>query len=138
MIAIRHSEDTSAIAALDRRIFPSDEAVDVDGARWWIAYDGAEPIGYGGVASHAVTPRTAYLRRAGLLAAYRGQGIGSRLTAARLRWCRRHFAEVVTYTTHSNFASMRALIGAGFVPHAPRWAYAGDVFLYWRCDLEAS
>jgi RimJ/RimL family protein N-acetyltransferase len=138
VITIRRTGDLATVAALDRAIFPDDLPVEVDGATWWIAYDDGEPVGYAGVSWHASTPRVRYFRRAGLLPAYRGQGIGGRLIATRLRWSRRVAREVVTYTAPDNFASMRALISAGFVPHEPAWAYvAGSRWMYWRRDLEA-
>jgi RimJ/RimL family protein N-acetyltransferase len=139
VISVRRTADLAAVAELDRFAFPSDEPVQLDGATWWIATDDGERVGFCGFAVYPETPRTVYLRRYGVVPAYRSAGIGSRMCDVGARHARKlGFRDLVTYTLVSNFPSMRALGRSGFVPHEPLWAYAGyaDV-MYWRRDLEA-
>lgn len=90
-----------------------DYTTQVNGILWWIAWDGQRPVGFGGL---TVEQGVARLHLAGVLPAYRRQGIGQRLVKARLAAARRlGCSKVLTYTWRHNLASQANLLKAGFV-----------------------
>lgn len=140
MIRIRHTDEhDDEIAALDAACFPRDEGyqpsppIDADGMEAWVALAGDDVVGFA-----LLQRRDAgwYMMRVGVAPEWRARGIQRRLTAARMRWARRHGAGwVETWTDHYEWRSMRSLIRAGFLPVRPEYQYAGDDVVYWRRDL---
>lgn len=129
MIRLHRTENVRAILALDAKIFPTDDPVDVWDKRavWWIApgaaYCGIRPTAREGLA---------FLLRAGVVEAYRGQGLQRRMIRTRLRWARTAgFVEVCTYTIPTNPWSSNNLIACGFRLYDPPHRWAGEDTNYW-------
>lgn len=136
MIRVARTEQLDLVRALDRAVFPGDEPVELDCGRWWLAWDGDDPVGFGG-ARILDREDAAVLVRCGVVRAARGRGAQSRLIRARLRWLgeQPHVRTCVTYTTADNVASANNLIATGFRLYRPAWTWAGPDFLYWWRDL---
>lgn len=128
--------DRSIIKGLDRLCFPWDDPYDPRYAFWWIAWDGDAPIGYAGLKLLRDEPGTAFMCRVGVLAQYRGQGIGKRLIQSRVRWAKRNpnISALVTYTMRDNLASANNLLKLGFRLYNPEYQYGGDA-LYFIMDV---
>lgn len=108
------SEVADSIRRLDRRCFPADDPVVLTGAWWWVAYDGATPVGYAGLKPEGGDRYS--LVRVGVLAAYRGCGLGRRLLKVRMALARRLSKHGVlkTYVWANNPESANNLIRQGF------------------------
>lgn len=127
-IAIRRTDDLDEVKALNAQCFRTDEPPNFERARWWLAWRGDEPVGFGGI--RQVNPTIAFLERAGVLPAFRGRGVQLQLIRVRLRWA--VGMDVITYTLPNNTASSNNLIRAGFVMFEPDWAWVGRKnVLYW-------
>lgn len=136
MIRVQRTEERDVVRRLDRACFPRDDEPEIDASRWWLAYDGDEPVGFGGARFLRYEPRAMLLERCGVLEAWRGQRVQLRLIRARLRWAGERRADVViTYTMPGNVASSNSLIRAGFRLYVPPHAWAGHEALYWRHEL---
>jgi GNAT superfamily N-acetyltransferase len=144
VIKIVHVDDpVDDVRSIERVAFAGIEdeigATDLDhfDPETWIAYDDDHPVAFG-VLVHRPDSGWCpgwYLRAAGTLPEYRGQGLQRRLVRARLAYARRSGApHVLTFTLPQNAASMRSLISCGFKPHRPTELYAGPGWVYWRKD----
>lgn len=127
------------VQQLDAEIFSADEpAIDLRGA-WWVAWDTShspyKPVAFAGC-RRLSDDSYGFFQRAGVLPAYRGQGIHGRLIDARLRWAKRtHLDGVITYTVLDNTASANNLIDKGFRLFDPLNAWAGEDILYFAIDF---
>lgn len=137
MLNVRKSADIEIVSHLDELIFsPSDEKIKLEGTTWWIARENHDPVGFAGMVKLSHEPY-GYFSRAGVLPAYRGKGIHSRMIQARLRWAKRQGWEgVMTYTVADNFASANNLISKGFRLFEPGRRWAGDHMLYFLLVFE--
>jgi GNAT superfamily N-acetyltransferase len=107
---------------------------------WWLVYgmdwgSPKEPIAFCGLTPTYSTPGTSYLKRAGVLHAFRGRGLQRRMIAVREKRARREgFTTMITDTT-DNPASANSLIRAGYKIFEPadRWAFPRSI--YWRKAL---
>jgi predicted acetyltransferase len=123
---------------MDKECFPSvgEASPQVDSGVWWIARDGKMPVGYACLRPSKQLSNWGYLSRAGVTAAYRGQGLQKRLIRVRLAYARAMGWEgVVTDTAKDNVASSNSLIASGFRLFRPRVAWSFDSALYWRIYL---
>ena len=64
-----------ALKQLHSEFFRLDELIEFDSGAWWIAYDGAKPIGFCGVNASSSWRKTGYMCRAGVKYDYRGLGL---------------------------------------------------------------
>jgi N-acetylglutamate synthase-like GNAT family acetyltransferase len=99
---------------------------------WWIAYRGKEPVGFAGMVPSQKYKNVGYLKRAGVTAGHRGNGIQLRLFKVREQKARKigwtHLVSECTNTVYSanNF------IRAGFKLFEPKERWAFENSLYWR------
>ena len=118
--------------ALDRICLPEDEPLEKGGVYWVIpgvAYTAAKLCDKG---DSLALLRTAVRRD------WRGKRLHARLIRVRERWGREHGADTaITYTLSSNYASIRGLIRAGYLPYSPQWAWVGrdPDTVYWQKAL---
>jgi len=106
---------------LDALCFPIDTPAALDGADWFIAWDGASPAAFcawKGI-DHDGTP-VGFHFRAGVLPSWRGQGLQRQMVRLREAEMRaRGLRRAVTYTDADGAASMRNLIAEGYRPYVP-------------------
>lgn len=126
VVAIRRAtpDDLRAVLHLDAACFPLPW---VKGAEifapaiaaspcFLVAEFGGEPVGYAFVSAHH-GGRLFHLVRIATLPAYQGRGIGVRLLAEIVDYCRSHRAELLTLNTQAdNYAAQRLYEWFGFVP----------------------
>lgn len=124
-----HPEIEKIVLDLDRRCFPTDQAVDPDDdCYWWIAWEGDKPIAFAGLrpCQEKVNEGLATLTRCGVVKDYRGQGIQKKLIRARVAYARRlGIKQVVTYVKKWNLASANSLIRVGFKLYGGKWGGKG-------------
>ena len=121
------------VADLDSVIFPDDSRVKMDGAAWWLVWDGAEPCGFAGA---SLNQGWGFLRRAGLLRKAQGKGLQVRLIKVRVRWLKEMGQPwCITYTTGDNLRSANNLIKCGFRLYEPQEPWGGSGCLYFRLPL---
>lgn len=122
---IRRTADLELVRRLDAECLPGDEPADLEDRAWWVAWDGAEAVGYAGAKLREVE-NSVYLCRAGVLWKARGQGLQLKLIRARVAWARRIKAACAfTYVDRENPASGNNLIRAGFLMYEPTEDWAG-------------
>lgn len=135
MIHIHPVTDLDLIASLDRRIFPEDTPVLLNG-KWWAAFKGRIPVGFAGIRPLTANPDIGYLSRSGVVVGARGQGLQKRFINARARWARQNeIHTLITYTKPDNIWSSNNLIRAGFLTYEPEENYAGENVIYWMKKL---
>lgn len=129
---MRHTLDTSAVAALDKQIFSEhDPPIILKNTEWWLAWSGDTPVGYGGLRPVATGEPYTYFTRAGVLPGFRGRGIHRTLIRVRLAWTRRRlYKGAMTYTMPDNTGSANNLIRRGFELFTPSYMWVGDRCLY--------
>jgi ribosomal protein S18 acetylase RimI-like enzyme len=100
---------------LDTKCFPDDEPFGGYGDAWWwlTVHDSGQLVGFAGLQN--LGRGTGFLCRAGVLPAWRGQGVQRELIRRRVAQARRlGLSELVTYTAPENYASLNNLIACGF------------------------
>ena len=109
---------------------------------WWLVWDANEPkalkpspIAFAGFVHAASTPGAGYLKRAGVLKAFRGQGLQGRLITVRERKARVLGLTTMLTDTTENPASSNALIKAGYRIMEPSYRWAFEHSIYWKKDL---
>ncbi len=113
---------------------------------WWLAYDKAAfetynrltppvAVGFCGLTITPADNTTGYLKRAGVLKAYRGNGLQRRLIAVREKKARKLGLTLMITDTTENAASSNSLINAGYKLFEPQYRWAFKQSLYWRKHL---
>jgi GNAT superfamily N-acetyltransferase len=113
---------------------------------WWLVYDEASfgtynrikphvAIGFCGLTHTLTDPNTGYLKRAGVLRDYRGQGLQRRMITVRERKARRLGLTTMLTDTTDNPASANSLIRAGYKIFEPAYRWAFNHSIYWKKDL---
>jgi GNAT superfamily N-acetyltransferase len=111
---------------------------------WWLVYDKAawarwampcSPIAFCGLTEALATPGHGYLKRAGVLHAYRGQGLQRKLITVRERKARKLGLTTMLTDTTDNPPSANSLIRAGYKIFEPQYRWAFKHSIYWRKDL---
>jgi GNAT superfamily N-acetyltransferase len=112
---------------------------------WWLVYDkeawstfsltATSPIAFCGLTHALATPGTGYLKRAGVLKAYRGHGLQRKLITVRERKARKLGLTTMVTDTTDNPPSANSLIKAGYRIFEPRDKWAFTHSIYWRKAL---
>lgn len=104
---------------------------------WWLVYapDAALPVAFCGLTEALATPGTGYLKRAGVLRAYRGQGLQRRLITVREKKARKLGLDTMITDTTDNPPSANSLIHAGYRVFEPAYRWAFRHSIYWKKDL---
>ena len=128
------SEELHALHAL---CFPGDIAPrlkldETEGGYWWLVFDDARPIAFGGILPGKRNPGYGYLARSGVLKKYRGNGLQRRLIRVRERYARKLGWKGCVTDTTANPASANSLIHEGYKVFEPKepWAFTNSI--YWR------
>lgn len=103
---------------------------------FWIAYDYDKPVGFAWLVQSTLAKDVGYLKRVGVLPAYRGQGLQAKLLRVRERYAKRlGWKRCISDTAYHNIHSSNNLIRAGYTLFEPpvRWAFAQG--LYWTKDI---
>lgn len=120
---------------LDRLSFPGDEPYPKFGAEWWIGYDETTAACFAGLKD--VGHKTGFLCRAGIIKAYRGQGLHRKLIRVReVRAKVLGLKYVITYCSPANLKSANGLIACGYKLYSPQHPYGMEGALYFRKNLE--
>lgn len=109
---------------------------------WWLVWDASEPkaakpppIAFAGFTPAASTPGAGYLKRAGVLKSFRGQGLQGKLIRVREMKARRIGLVTMLTDTTDNPASSNALIKAGYRIIEPSYRWAFEHSIYWQKKL---
>ena len=130
-VDIQKQEIKEALKALHLKLFRAEELLEFDTGFWWLAYDGAEPIGFCGIGASSSWKNTGYMLRAGVLYEYRGQGLHTRLIRVRAQFAKRQgWSHLVTDTTN-NCPSANNLIANGFKMYKPSKPWGLPSACYW-------
>jgi len=137
--AIHHfsEQHTTVLRVLQLACLPSDEPVFPSDGVWWLGRDTSsnQPVAFGLVQPSNQWRDTAYLARAGVLPAWRGQGLQRRLIGLRERYARKKgFVWMISDTT-DNVPSSNNLIKAGYKLLEPSAPWANTDSLYWAKKL---
>jgi RimJ/RimL family protein N-acetyltransferase len=140
MLRVRKCRDLELIERLDKQIFGEDSETACAGkydspkCTWWVAWDGEEPAGFAGLRTFSEAgEQHGYLNRAGVVKAYRGQGLQKALIRVRASEARRlGLTMIVTYTERYNYPSANSLARCGFQLYTPKGPWGLKDALYFR------
>ena len=137
--AIHHfsEQHTTVLRVLQLACLPSDEPVFPSDGVWWLGRESSsnQPVAFGLVQPSQQWRDTAYLARAGVLPAWRGQGLQRRLIGLRERYARKQgFVWMISDTT-DNVPSSNNLIKAGYKLLEPSAPWANTDSHYWAKKL---
>ncbi len=121
MIEVRKATSQNDLAechSMQMEVFTGGEHRDVSKDHWWLATVDKVPAGF---ACMRIYPdQTGYLALAGVLTAFRGQGIQKKLIRVREAYARREGCTMVfTYTAWKNWASANSLIRNEYTLYTP-------------------
>jgi GNAT superfamily N-acetyltransferase len=137
-IAAVDSSDAATAALLQYlqlAILPYDLPKEIADGRWWVAYDGDHAVAFAALHPSSQWSDAGYLSRAGVLPAYRGQGLQRRLLRVRERAARRHGWNWLVTDTKLNPASANNLIACGYRQFEPSKPWADPEATYWKKGL---
>lgn len=117
---------------LHRRTLPNDEFPRWGDSTWWLCWCDGEAVGFCGV---RLRYSMAYLIRAGVLHAHRGQGLQRRMIRVRERAAKREGYHWVYSTTYMNPASSNSLIRHGYRQYWPNEPWGADGTAYWQKEI---
>lgn len=106
-----------------------------DGGHWWLVMKDREPVGFCGLTPSTAGEGVGYLKRAGVLAKHRGQGLQMRMIRVREARARRNGWALLLTDTTDNVTSANSLIKAGYRLYAPASPWGFSNTLYWRKSL---
>lgn len=122
----------------DLTFYDTSIRADFERGYWWLAYSDESPrtpVAFCGL-THAINTHGAgYLKRAGVLKPYRGQGLQRRLITVRERKARALGLVTMLTDTTENPPSSNSLIRAGYRIFEPTYRWAFSYSIYWRKDL---
>lgn len=129
--------DIHDLTFFDPRVRP-----DLPRGYWWLVWDAdvprlyqPQPIAFCGLTEALATPHTGYLKRAGVLKDYRGQGLQRKLITVRERKARKLGLKTMLTDTTDNPPSSNSLIKAGYKIFEPAYRWAFPHSIYWKKDL---
>lgn len=113
-----------------------------DSGHWWLVWDAdipsiykPAPVAFCGLVPAVNTPGAGYLKRAGVLPAFRGHGLQGKLIRVRETKARRLGLTTMLTDTKDNPASANSLIRAGYKIFEPAYRWAFQSSIYWKKDL---
>ena len=122
---LSRTDDYNLVRALHTICMPGDD-YDLDGQLWVAHDDTGTPVAFCAARKLAGEPGV-FFNRSGVLPCANRQGLQRRMIHARLRWAKEIGAEyVITYTLHTNYASIVNLLKCGFKFDTPAWRWAGN------------
>lgn len=122
-----------AIATMHEDSFgPAEDKFTPTYGAWWIAFDGKTEAGFAGIVPSSQSPNAGYLSRAGVLPAFRGQGLQKRLIKKRLAYAKQLGWDFVVTDTRRNPASSNSLISCGFKVFQPGIPWSFTDAIYWK------
>ena len=129
-----HDEDViDTLTEIHRLTFFDAAAVpDFEQGHWWLAYQGAIPVGFAGVIPSTRAPNAGYFSRVGVLSSHCGNNLQLRFMRAVERQARRNGWNTVVSDTTDNLVSANNFIRAGFRLFQPKDPWAWPHTLYWR------
>ena len=135
---VDHSEQrTKALLRwLQLEVLPYDEPLSTDFGWWWVATKDTLPVAFAGLHMSSQWADAAYLCRAGVVSAARGQGLQKRLIQVRERKAKALGLRWLITDTSNNPASANSLIGRGFKMFNPSAPWGLPTASYWRKDLQ--
>lgn len=125
----------------DLTFFDTSIRADFEQGYWWLLYNREacvgprHPIGFCGLTHAVATPGAGYLKRAGVLKAYRGQGLQRRLITVREKKARKLGLTTMLTDTTDNPPSANSLIRAGYKIFEPAYRWSFQHSIYWKKDL---
>jgi len=123
------------LASLHHRIFGQHAPAPSFDGYWWIAEGSGKPIGFCGLSLNVATKGAGFLCRAGVIGAYRGQGIQKQMIRLRERKAiSLGLEQLVTYTI-DNPPSANSLIACGYRTYSPKHKWAATEAVYWRREI---
>ena len=129
-LVLRKTEAYQRIAAMDALLFPADLPIENwENTSWWIGTVGGEEACYCGIQNWGSGVH--YLRRAGVLEKFQGNGFQKKMLKQRLSSVPSGDV-IVTDTSPSNYASINSLIASGFRIYLPQNPWVGEPALFWR------
>lgn len=125
-----------AIRDLQTRIFGYVQEP-VENNYWWLAFDGAVPVGFASLYHYRTNRESAFLSLCGVLNTHRGHRLQRRFVRARVAKARQlGIKRVISYTSSDNAPSANNLIECGFRVYVPRWEWGVKNAIYFRKHLE--
>ena len=135
-IDIYKKPQTTLLMYLQLKCLPSDKPLEIDSGYWWVTYtDTGTPVAFAGLVRSSQWSNAGYMCRAGVLPAYRGNGLQKKLIQCRIRKARALKLDWLVTDTTDNPASANSLISMGFkmyIPSVP-WGYKHSS--YWCMKL---
>lgn len=133
MYRLKRTWDFEKVLELDRRIFPSDEALrfNENAAYWLLKHDGKD-VGFCSLNPIKWEPKGCFLSRAGILRGHQKAGLQRRMISTRTKYAKKMgFEWAVTYTMIDNHPSIVNLLKSGFRFYRPASPWAGINTLYY-------
>lgn len=129
----------------DLTFFDAAIRADFERGYWWLVWDNEyppsakhAPVAFCGLTHAVSTPGAGYLKRAGVLKAYRGSGLQRRLITVREHKARALGLTTMLTDTTENPPSANSLIRAGYKIFEPTYRWAFSYSIYWRKALTAA
>lgn len=123
------------LVVMHAETFPDDREPDWRAGTWWLALADGEPVGFAGVQPSLQWSDCGYLVRAGVVPAWRGQGLQRGLIRVRERYARTQPWTWLVTATHRNLPSANSLIACGYRLYEPSTPWLAGGSLYWRKRL---
>ncbi len=126
---LSRTDNYELVRALHTICMPGDD-YDLDGQLWVVHDETYTPVAFCAARKLEGEPGV-FLNRAGVLPCANGKGLQRRMIHARLRWCKEIGVQyAITYTLHSNHASIVNLLKCGFKFDTPAWRWAGNAHYF--------
>jgi GNAT superfamily N-acetyltransferase len=139
MVTIRQIRDFTKVQqellVLQKACLPHDEPVFPDNGVWWIGRQGEQNTCFALIQPSYQWMDTAYLARAGVLEAWRGQGLQRRLIRVREAWAKKAGYRWMISDTTDNVPSSNNLMRCGYKLIEPSAPWANNMSLYWTKRL---
>jgi GNAT superfamily N-acetyltransferase len=138
IVNTKNSEHAESLRWLQLKCLPYDEICDVSVGYWWILYSAVgDRIGFAGLVPSLSFSDCGYLCRAGIIPAFRGQGLQKKLIQARIAKAKKLKWNWLVTDTTDNMPSSNNLIAAGFRLYKPKNPWAFSSSLYWKYKVAA-
>jgi ribosomal protein S18 acetylase RimI-like enzyme len=135
-VSLDDAKTLSRFADMHYRVFGDEASIPHLNGHWWFAYDGQKSIGFCGLAPSTNFKNGGYLCRAGVMRAYRGQGLQKKMIRLRERKAYALGWSLLVTDTTNNPASANSLIDCGFKTFIPATPWSLDGAVYWRKTLD--